>query len=211
METDTSQDLGLRGRKKLRRRAAIIAAAGKLFRQHGYAEASLEDIAREADLSPGTVYNYFGTKGTILIAVIDDGDRIFIERQTKIIEQDTGKPLEVVSRFLEAVVTDALARLPTETWRFAIANSVLDSVGEIESGYRECNTRLYSLLGKILRRQIELGHLPHDYDTATACELLEMVGHALFERTVAKDPFDQQAYRMTLKRYLSVVFQVAQH
>ena len=211
MEIDHSEDLGLRDRKKLRSRAAIIGAASKLFREKGYVDTSLEDIAREADLSPGTVYNYFGTKGAILIAVIDDGDRDFIERQTEVIEQETGNLIEVISRFLEANVTDSLARLPTETWRFAIANSVLDSVGEIESGYRECNKRLYGLLELILQRQIDLGNLPTDFDTATTRELLEMINHALFERTVAKDPFDQQTYRETLGRYLSVVFRNAQN
>lgn len=43
----------------------IIEAAAKVFGEHGFARARLEDVAREAGVSKGTVYLYFDSKETL--------------------------------------------------------------------------------------------------------------------------------------------------
>ena len=47
-------------------RDRIIAAAVKQFREAGFAAATTRDIAREAQLGVGTLFNYFPTKESIL-------------------------------------------------------------------------------------------------------------------------------------------------
>lgn len=47
-------------------RERIIAAAVKQFREAGFAAATTRDIAREAQLGVGTLFNYFPTKESIL-------------------------------------------------------------------------------------------------------------------------------------------------
>lgn len=51
-----------REREKQERRAAIMAAAEQVIVQKGFAEASIDGIAREAGLAAGTVYLYFPNK-----------------------------------------------------------------------------------------------------------------------------------------------------
>lgn len=41
-----------------------------LFTRDGYDETSIDVIATHAGVSPGTVYNYFGTKGAVLLGVV---------------------------------------------------------------------------------------------------------------------------------------------
>jgi AcrR family transcriptional regulator len=60
---------GLRERKKLQTREAIIAAGEELFAHPGVAEATMEQIAERAAVSVGTLYNYFGSKTALLIAI----------------------------------------------------------------------------------------------------------------------------------------------
>ena len=55
-------DLGLRERKKLRTRRLIADTAARLFAQRGYEGVTVSDIAREAEVSEQTVYNYFAGK-----------------------------------------------------------------------------------------------------------------------------------------------------
>ena len=49
-------------RERERRRQQIIVAAKRVFSEKGYSKATMEDIAREAELSPGTLYLYFKNK-----------------------------------------------------------------------------------------------------------------------------------------------------
>lgn len=49
-------------REKERRRQQIIVAAKRVFSENGFNKATMEDIAREAELSPGTLYLYFKNK-----------------------------------------------------------------------------------------------------------------------------------------------------
>ena len=49
-------------RERERRRQQIIVAAKRIFKDKGFGRATMEDIAKEAELSPGTLYLYFKNK-----------------------------------------------------------------------------------------------------------------------------------------------------
>jgi AcrR family transcriptional regulator len=49
-------------REKERRRQQIMVAAKRVFANRGFAKSTMEDIAHEAELSPGTIYLYFKNK-----------------------------------------------------------------------------------------------------------------------------------------------------
>ena len=52
-------------------RRDIIATAGVLFRDHGYAGVSMPAIAREAGVAVETIYRAFGSKAGLFSAVVD--------------------------------------------------------------------------------------------------------------------------------------------
>ncbi len=49
-------------RERERRRQQIMVAAKRVFSVKGFTKATMEDIAKEAELSPGTLYLYFKNK-----------------------------------------------------------------------------------------------------------------------------------------------------
>lgn len=51
--------------------AALVEAAGRLFRAHGYAGTSIDMIAREAQASPKTIYARYDGKLGLFEAVVD--------------------------------------------------------------------------------------------------------------------------------------------
>ena len=58
-------------RRPADRPAEILEAAERVFIRSGYDRATTREIAAEAGVSEGTLYNYFGGKREILIALLD--------------------------------------------------------------------------------------------------------------------------------------------
>jgi AcrR family transcriptional regulator len=56
-----------RERKKEKSRNDLIDCAVSLFREKGFAETSIDEITEKADISKGTLYNYFQDKESILV------------------------------------------------------------------------------------------------------------------------------------------------
>jgi AcrR family transcriptional regulator len=59
-------ELGLRERKKQRSRELIADTARRLFAEQGFEAVPVSEIAREAEVSEATVFNYFPTKEDLL-------------------------------------------------------------------------------------------------------------------------------------------------
>ena len=56
----------LRARRHDRQRDAILRAAARLFRERGFADTGMRDIAAAADLSAANLYHYFDGKNALL-------------------------------------------------------------------------------------------------------------------------------------------------
>lgn len=79
--------------KKQDKRRKILAAAIALFRSaHNIKRVSLETIAREAHVSPTTIYNCFGTRETLLYEVIKVLAKGNLERNRALIRSDVPFP-----------------------------------------------------------------------------------------------------------------------
>jgi len=61
-----------RQRRITRRKKEILDAAARIFAEKGYANATTREIAEAADLAEGTLYNYYGGKREILLAILDE-------------------------------------------------------------------------------------------------------------------------------------------
>ena len=60
-----------RRRRPAERPAQILSAADRVLNRRGYDRATTREVAAEACVSEGTLYNYFGSKRAILLALID--------------------------------------------------------------------------------------------------------------------------------------------
>jgi AcrR family transcriptional regulator len=111
---------GLRERKKAQTRMAIIAEAGHLFTAQGFQSTTMDEIAAAAGVSPATLYNYFGTKNSVLLAHVETTVGEMIGAGSGIL---TDPPPDVVDavQALMAVVMDHFIALDRELLREVFA------------------------------------------------------------------------------------------
>lgn len=104
-----------REREKQERRAAILAAAEQVIIGRGFAEASVDRIAREAGLAAGTVYLYFPNREALLQELL--GGKIRQLNEAVAIETGKSRPF---AKALPAVVQAMLGHFEEQQSFFEI-------------------------------------------------------------------------------------------
>ena len=98
--TIASPQLGLRERKKQQTREHIAETARRLFGERGFDRVTVAEVARAADVSEQTVFNYFRTKEDLVCWQLGAFEE---ELLTTIREREPSEPaLEAFGRFLLA-------------------------------------------------------------------------------------------------------------
>ena len=105
---------GLRERKKARTRRVIADAAARLFAERGYEQVAVSEVAREAEVSEQTVYNYFQTKEQL----VTDRDQQVQEELVRLIRARAPgtTPAAAIRGFVLDTV-EGIRRIPAEQWR----------------------------------------------------------------------------------------------
>lgn len=141
---------GLRDRKKARRRDEIIATARELFIVQGIDATTMADIAAAAEVSAPTVFNYFGSKDGILIAMISEGTREARD-QDKDMHWREGVDLVtlIVDLFLR-VSSRTLDVAGKRVWRYAEAAAIRHPETSLSQEYRNVSQALQVFLAEFL-------------------------------------------------------------
>jgi AcrR family transcriptional regulator len=74
-----AESIGLRERKKHQTREAIADAAWRLFLDRGFEDVTVAEVARAADVSAATVFNYFPTKEDLAYHRMEDFEDELLE------------------------------------------------------------------------------------------------------------------------------------
>jgi len=197
---------GLRERQKAGRRRDILAAAAKLFRRDGFADTVIEAIAAEAEVATGTVYNYFESKGDLLIALVAlDGEEVRAAGR-KIIASPPKDPVQAVTKLLTFYIDHALIHLTKELWRNAMANALSQPNSPFGLGYAELDRKLADQAGELVACLQERGQIDAALDPKTAGDVLFEVVNSLFMVFVAREEMPVALLKKRLTRQVRLVF-----
>ncbi|MEM0947949.1 MAG: TetR/AcrR family transcriptional regulator [Pseudomonadota bacterium] len=115
---------GLRTKQKAARERRILEAAVRMFRAEGYKSVRIEDLAESAEVSAGTVYNYYRTKGDILIAVVAmEVEEVLASGETIVSNPPNGVDAAVL-KLTFGYYDHSLKYLSKDMWRSAMALSI---------------------------------------------------------------------------------------
>jgi AcrR family transcriptional regulator len=134
-------------RANTEKRPKILAAATDLFRRtHDVRRVSLEAIAREADVSPTTIYNYFGTREALVAEVAKTLFREILDMARSFLHSDLPFPrkltdiiagkIDITSQVNGEVLTKLLSQdksmagFVEETFRTEVAPMWLEFIAE---------------------------------------------------------------------------------
>ena len=90
-------------REKERRRQQIIVAAKRVFSQKGLNKTTMEDIAKESELSPGTLYLYFKNKEELYASLSLRILQFLSIRVAQVVQGQGEGPSEKLDRLIEAM------------------------------------------------------------------------------------------------------------
>jgi AcrR family transcriptional regulator len=105
---------GLRELKKARTRQLIADVAARLFAERGYEHVAVSDVAREAEVSEQTVYNYFRTKEQL---VTDRDQRVQDQLVSLIRARTPGVSAAAAVRDFVLAAVDGIPSIAPEIWR----------------------------------------------------------------------------------------------
>jgi AcrR family transcriptional regulator len=138
--------LGLRERKKQQTRKLIYETAARLFGERGFDSVTVAEIAREADVSEVTVFNYFPTKDDLFFG----GMEFFEDRLIEAV-RSRAPGVSVLAAFREPVL-DGLARLETDETARLIAKSaaLINASPSLQIRERELVARYTEVLARLI-------------------------------------------------------------
>jgi AcrR family transcriptional regulator len=134
--------MGLRARQKADRAERIIAAASGMFRRDGYDAARMEMIAAEAEVSPGTVYNYFPTKGDLLVAIVAREVEEVLAAGEAVVANPPADVAAAIGALVHGYYDHSLVYLSKEMWRVAMAMTVQGPDSPASRDYMDLDQRL---------------------------------------------------------------------
>lgn len=112
----------LRSKQKAQRKAQIEQATRDLVAEKGFNLTTIEEIAERALVSPATVYNYYGNKGELLLALIAHGEEGTQARLADVEERAMREPpAELLSDLICQNMEDTLAYMSREVWGHVVA------------------------------------------------------------------------------------------
>ena len=163
---------GLRAKHKADRHQRIVEAAARLFRTQGYDSVKMEAIAAAAEVSIGTIYNYYKNKGDLLVAIVSMEVHEVLAAGERVIADPPRNPEKAVGKLIANYIEHALVYLSKEMWRQAMAITTQQPDSPCGVAYNELDEALARQTAKLIRKLQTLGLVQVGVDAQAIGELI---------------------------------------
>jgi AcrR family transcriptional regulator len=152
--------------RRKERETEIIQAAARVFAQRGFVGTLMADIATEAGIGKGTVYEYFDSKEDLFFAVFEWFTQKTAANASVRVSALSGSAAERLKAFVEAIISagaemEDLFSLSMEFWAAASSSRMRSRfVDAFRAVYRDFR----QIVSALIRDGIERGEFRRDVD-----------------------------------------------
>lgn len=184
-----------------------MSAAESLFHEQGYEATTIAQIGEKANVSAVTVFNYYKTKGELLLALIADENAVLLQKLSRLAEKEKVlSPDQLAFRFFSTVTRESLKKVDKKSWRQVIATCAVSGESEFSMAYEDLRNQLKKHFAKLLKKQISAGRLSIPGKIDTFVDVAYSHHYQLFIDLISKDKESISRYSSALKAGLSLLF-----
>lgn len=196
---------GLRKRQKEKRESEILSAASGLFLEKGYEASTINEVAALAGVSNVTVFNYYETKGDLLLALIAKETSKINRKIKRILDKTDIDPIDKSCMFFETIYIESLRIVDRNSWINVIISSINKPDSKFSHEYSMMRDGLKSQFGELLKRLVSEGKLRSGQDVDTLMEVAYAYHYQLFTETVSNESKTFDYYKSELRRGLTLL------
>lgn len=141
---------GLRERQKQQRRDAIMESARALFERQGIEDTSMATIAAEAGVSTPTVFNYFGSRDELLLAIIFQGHQQAVDDYHRPPLRKSDSLADDLCTLLTGFTERSLEIFNKPVWRYADSTAIRYPDSEFVQRYSQIDLALAKTIEQVL-------------------------------------------------------------
>ena len=166
--------MGLRERHKKRRRNTIHERAMKLFLEKGFTSTTMSEIAEAAEVSIGTLYNYYGSKNSLLLAIFDDQFGDAREEYLTLLDGDGADLIDTLASVYQ-VGFDYMLRFPRPFMRELMKAAMETEDPSFRRSLFRYDEEAIELLSSYLSNQQSKGRIQPGVDPMSAAWVIHSV------------------------------------
>lgn len=191
---------GLRAKHKADRQRRILEAATALFRDVGYERAKIEAIATRAEVSVGTIYNYYRNKGDVLVAIVSMEVNEVLNAGRGVVAHPPADVGDAIDTLIGIYIEHSLIYLDKGMWRQAMATSTQQPDSPFGQTYGELDRALTDQICALIGRLQELGIVRADIDRRPVGELVFNNMNMMFIEFVKREDAGIPQLRAAIRR-----------
>jgi AcrR family transcriptional regulator len=196
---------GLRALNKADRTRRILESASRLFRETGFDAVRIEDIAQDAQMSPGTVYNYFTTKGDVLLAIVSMEVEEVLSAGEALLARPADDFETAAAELIGGYYDHSLNYLSKAMWRTAMAQAISAPEAAFSKRYTALDRRLTDQICRLIARLQARGRLRADLDGQVLGEMIFNDINLMFIEFVKDDALELRELQETLRQHLQLL------
>ena len=160
----------------------------------------MEEIAECAEQAVGTLYNYFPSKGELLLSLIDDLDERYLQEGQDLIARPPDRTEQALADIMVLATEHCVRQLGKSTWRHVLASSMTNVGSPFGRQFALTTEKHEQLVVDMMRALQARGDIHRDVNAGDAAHFLFSMKSKLFINFVSDDAMSIEQHREQVQR-----------